>query len=99
MESGANRCSALAMTPGADRRTEILGGIFLDCEFVMQLQASNEIIGPGGILELDAEVVDNKGKGNAVADMAEEARGTNLQVTISSQTRDEVLLEDFFREW
>ena len=60
--------------------TEILGDIILDCEFVMQLQATNEIIGPCKILEFNAEVVDNKDKGNAVGDVVERARGISLQV-------------------
>ena len=51
--------------------TEILGSIFLDCECIIQLQATNEIIGADGILELDAEVVDNECEGNAVIDVAE----------------------------
>ncbi len=77
--------------------TEIPGSIFLDCECVIQLQATNEIIGADGILELDAEVVDNECEGNAAIDVAEKTRSTSLQVIVGSQTRDEAALGDFLR--
>ncbi len=77
--------------------TEMFGSIFLDCECVIQLQTTtNEIIGADGILELYAEVVDNECEGNAVIDVAEKTRGTSLQVTVGSQTRDEAVLWAIF---
>ena len=81
----------------AERRSDRISSIFLDCECVIQLQATNEIIGADGILELDAEVVDNECEGNAVIDVAEKTRGTSLQATVGSQTRDEAILGNFPR--
>jgi hypothetical protein len=71
--------------------TEIFGSIFFDCECVIQLQTTNEIIGADGILELDAEVVDNECEGNAVIDVAEKTRSTSLQVTVGGQPRDKAV--------
>ncbi len=50
--------------------------------------------GADWILEFDAEV-DNECEGNAISDVAEEKRGTSLQITMGSQMRDKAVLGDF----
>ena len=56
-------------------KAEVLGGIFLNRERVVQLEATDEVIGTGGILELDTEVIDDKSENHAVGGVAEETGG------------------------
>ncbi len=80
-------------------KAEILGGISLNRERVVQLKATDEVISASGILELDTVVIDDKSESHAVNGVAEETGGAGLQVTMSSQTGDEVVLGNFSCVW
>ena len=68
-------------------------------ERVVQLEATDEIIGTSDILVLDTEVIDDKSESHALGGVAEETGGAGLQVTMSSQTVDEIVLGDFSCVW
>ncbi len=64
-------------------KAEILDGISFNRERVVQLEATDEVIGAGGILELDTEVIDDQSESHAVGGVAEDTGCASLQVTMS----------------
>jgi len=102
MTPGADICRQINLTSDfvdSNGKAEVLGGIFLNRERVVPLEATDKIIGAGGILVLDTEVIDDKSESHAVGGVAEEIGGAGLQVTMSSQTVDEIVFGDISCVW